>query len=98
MAGIKSQGFINLSFGNRERNRTLPNQWIPSQYPFLPAGDLIEKISHPLPRRQGRLQKVSHFLISSYIYYYTVNPSKSQGFINLLFNNYLPAPPFVLVL
>ena len=56
---------------------------ISDQNSFLPAGDLIEKISHPLPRRQGRLQKVSHFLISSYIYYYTVNPTKSQGFINL---------------
>jgi hypothetical protein len=95
--GVKCQGFINLSFGNRERNRTSPNRWIPSQYSFLPAGDLIEKISHPLPRRQGRLQKVSHFLLSSYIYYYTKSGSESQGFINLLFNNYL-APPFVLVL
>ena len=67
----------------RERNRTSPNQWIPSQYSFLPAGDLIEKISHPLPRRQGRFQRGSQVPLSSYIYYYTVNPTKSQGFINL---------------
>ena len=45
---------------------------------FFPAGDLIEKISHPLAQRQGRLQKGSHFLLSSYIYYYTVAGSQCQ--------------------
>ena len=50
--------------GNRERNRTSPNQWIPSQYSFFPAGNLIEKISHPLTLRQGRFQRGSHIPLS----------------------------------
>ena len=50
--------------GDRERNRTSPNQWIPSQYSFLPAGNLIEKISYPLTLRQGRFQRGSHIPLS----------------------------------